>query len=676
MNAALTDAAGIAGAAAILAPLIVLPGATIAAALDRCDNGEPQRPPDMCTALLLGIAVLPALVGVLSQIIGLAAALGFQAGLAILGLLPRIRPRRFPLTWCLPIAIWIALVIATQVDFEFAGRLYHSALVRDLAKHAATVNTLVTWNVPLVDPFYLRPAPGAYYYFAHILATLPVRATAGIIDARASMAALIILCGIGLFALALFTWQRCHFASVDPSRIAILLLILLLARNLDILPALSLIAAGEWPVDIERWNEQILSWLFSCLWVPQHVVALIAGSVALFMLADRGEMRRHSWFRPLLAGVAFASCVGASVWVGFGVGLAAAFWLASLCYRRCWAEAIYLVSAGAIAAALLVPLGLEFLHGRAGEAMPVQLGVRGFLPIDRAVAPGPLRQMLDFLFLPLNYLFELGVFGIGAVVFWRQNGWRHGTEAARILTLCALSGLLLGSFARSVIINNDLGWRVMLLTQFAALIWTAAAIVHAAEARGTSIMALLRWPARLGLLALLGYAGNLYNLVSIRAYPAMGSRLALFDRGFDRPELDREMRDAYRWLNANLPREAVVQHNPAGEPHIYNFGLASRHRVAVGDSEAALYGAPKSEVQARLEAISRVFTAPLPADAVRAEAIAQHIDVLIVASADPVWNISSSWVWTTRPVYKSSLVRLLAVSEIGEEADIGEENMK
>jgi hypothetical protein len=329
--------------------------------------------------------------------------------------------------------------------------------------------------------------------------------------------------------------------------------------------------------------------------------------------------------------------------------------------------ALRLAAAGILAAIFLIPLALDVMRGRADEGMPVELTIRSFLPWHISLPPSLLRTLGDLALLPLNYFFALGIFGIGALVFWRQNGFRHATEDARVLTLCALSGLLLGTFTRSAILYNDLGWRVMLLTQFACLLWTAAAISLAAERRGVPALQLFRWPVGIGVLALLGYLGNLYNLASIRAHPLLGPELALFDPMFDRPALDHQLRRAYSWANAQLPADAVVQHNPAIARHIYDFGLYGRNRVAVADADAVVYGAAKADVDARLAIIGSIFTALLDPDAVRTRATGESIDVFVVSDADPVWADRTSWVWTTKPIYADSRVRLLHVANIGQE---------
>ena len=101
---------------------------------------------------------------------------------------------------------------------------------------------------------------------------------------------------------------------------------------------------------------------------------------------------------------------------------------------------------------------------------------------------------------------------------------------------------------------------------------------------------------------------------------------------------------------------------------VLDFGLYGRNRVAVADSEAALYGASKSKVDARLTGMAPIFTAPLAAAQVRARAAAEGIDVLVVSSADPIWSDVHGWVWSAPVLFASPHVpELIATRDLGPE---------
>ncbi len=530
-----------------------------------------------------------------------------------------------------------------------------------MVKHVATVNSILSWGLPLTDPFVSRIQPAGYYYFFYTLAAVPVRLTMGLIDARAAVGALAVLDGAAVLALAALLWQRAE-PQVPPSRNVVWALIaLLLCGNLDIVPSFAVgVVKHVWPIEIEWWNEQVAPWTNSLIWVPHHVLALVAGVFGLILIAERPGTRS-----AIAGGLAFASCAGVSVWIGVGTVLTAGFWLVSLMRRKHYRLALTLVVAGCLAAVLLIPEALDILHGRSGEGSPIAFTVRVLGPLKAIMSPGLARDLLSLPLLPLNYFFEFGIFGVGAVIYWYERRAPARTEVARLLVFAAAAGLLLGTFARSTLINNDLGWRVVLLPQLAFLIWTAAVILSHGRDGRFSLADIRRWPSAMGVLLLIGYAGNAYELFSTRAYPFLAPNVVLVPQNALHPELDAELASAYRWANTHVPRSAILQHNPVAAARVLDFGLYGRNRVAVADEEAMLYGASKPEVDARLAAIGPIFTAPLTAAQAQARAAAYGIAVLVVAAADPVWSDAHGWVWTAPVLFASPHVRLIATRDLG-----------
>jgi len=126
---------------------------------------------------------------------------------------------------------------------------------------------------------------------------------------------------------------------------------LLCVTGLDILPILYLgLVQRSWLADMEWWNEsQITSWIGSLLWVPHNVAALIACFVAFLLLRHQADANRRWHGSVILAGMAFASAAGMSVYVTFTFVVAVALWLLVLIARKDWLETAMFVSAGAVA---------------------------------------------------------------------------------------------------------------------------------------------------------------------------------------------------------------------------------------------------------------------------------------------------------------------------------------
>ena len=194
-----------------------------------------------------------------------------------------------------------------------------------MVKHVATVNSMLSWGLPLTDPFVSRIQPAGYYYFFYTLAAVPVRLTMGAIDARAAVGALAALDGAAVLALATLLWRKAE-PELPLSRNVILALIaLLLCGNLDIVPSFATgVAKHAWPIEIEWWNEQIAPWTISLIWVPHHVLALVAGVFGLILIAERPGLPSAA-----AGGLAFASCAAspcgsasARRWLCFLAGVA------------------------------------------------------------------------------------------------------------------------------------------------------------------------------------------------------------------------------------------------------------------------------------------------------------------------------------------------------------------
>jgi hypothetical protein len=111
----------------------------------------------------------------------------------------------------------------------------------------------------------------------------------------------------------------------------------------------------------------------------------------------------------------------------------------------------------------------------------------------------------------------------------------------------------------------------------------------------------------------------------------------------------------------------VLQHNPVGDLRVLAFGLYGRNRTAVADRVATIYGAPRTEVAARLEAIAPIFTAAHSEAEARARAVANGIDVLVVSSSDPMWSDRDCWIWSSPVLFALPHVRLIATRDLSPE---------
>lgn len=678
MNDTLKDAGGLLLAVATYVPLLLAPGAVLGAASDFAGFRSRSRGEQAGIALVLGLALMPLVDSSAVRFGGIGTGLfvTFLLDLAAIAIVVRARPSRAWLQGAAApsaiAAVWLLLVILELVDVEWRGGLYPSLLIVDYSKHAATVAAIRNWGAPPIDPFFLRAGRAGYYYFLHTVGALSEALSGGAVDPRMAMGGLAAWTGLALFAMTRLLLERSGIGRGWTARGAgLILLVLLFARGLDILVFLKQgLLNGLWGGDPVWWTEQVTGWIASVLWVPQHVAGLIACFVGIVAVVDGfaapASERMRSIVAVVLAGAAFASAFGMSLWVTFGAATTAAVWLGLLAAERRWSHAALLAAAGVAGLVMASPQILDLAHGRSGGGAPIALAVREFPALDSLAPSGPAHAILMLLALPVNYFAELGVFVSGAVLFWsrRRPSEVHRNELARVLTVSAVVGLVIGSFLRSTLYTNDLGWRVMLFPQLATLLWTAAALDDLFAANRSAARPSVRIPVVLLALGLLGYATTAYTLVQLRLYPWLPHGNSLGTLGRD-PATTRELRAAYEWGGRALATNVVLQHDP-GPGRVYDYALYSRNRVAVSDSFAALDGAPAAAVTERLNEIFPIFARGCgPADASR-RARANGVDDLVVDVRDPVWSDPRSWVWTSRPVYASPRVRIIPVGALGD----------
>ena len=666
MNGTISDVGGVLAATALGAPLILLPGYTLGFLTGVLGFRNLPRGRSLLCAAFLGISLLPALDSLLVQVANVTTALlaNIILGLAALVPLARMRRSRGDRAAATMILLWLGLVIFALIDFDTGTALYQSVVVIDLVKHAALTRSIAENGLPLVDPFFARPEPAGYYYYFYTLCAVIDRAGGTFVDGRCAFAGLAFWTGIGLAGqlerlLAAVGLVR----TAAPRHVRLATLLLLPAAGLDLLLVVEKrLATGLW-LPIPEWlNEQVLNLPSSLIWVPHHVAAALAAWLGLLALAEAADGDRPGrWAQAgtvAVAGTAFAACAGLSIWVCFGAIAAAGIWLALLAVERRWYDASRLAAAGVFAGVLAAPYLRSTLANRSDEpGQAIAIAVRGFGPIE-GVADEPTQSLLRLILLPVNYGLAFGVFGAGTLLFWTSVSRReaHAREAGRLLSIVAAAALLIGGFLRSTILNNDLGWRVVLLAQVAAAVWSIVVLVRFSEAAGR-----IRVPGSLVAPLLLGYATTLYGFVGMRAYPAAAHPGFMHVNG--QPMIDRDLRAAYVWAGAHLPHSLVLQHDPLVR-RVFDFGLYGMQRVGVADPKAQLFGASAEAVATRIDQVAPIFGETLTGPEVRRRASEAGIDALIVTERDAAWRRPDSWVWRGRPIYAGPRVRIMRVEDL------------
>jgi hypothetical protein len=229
-----------------------------------------------------------------------------------------------------------------------------------------------------------------------------------------------------------------------------------------------------------------VGWLFQAAWVPQHIAAASAITLALFFLG-RLTVERSPLLLATLVLLAVAG-YESSTWIGgvlfpAAAAMAGGMLLIEAAPRQRMSFLCWCAGAAILAIGLAWPLLHDQFLATGMRAGGSPIAFRPFQVLGTAFPDG-LRRTLD---LPAYWLVLLpiefpAVYVTGAVSLWaylrRSNPVGGGDEkrqAAKIFALLAAASLVCaGLFASTIGNNNDLGWRavlpgVVVLTVFAAV---------------------------------------------------------------------------------------------------------------------------------------------------------------------------------------------------------------
>jgi hypothetical protein len=584
-------------------------------------------------------------------------------------------------------AAWFAIAIGSLVDLQVNNRLYLSVSDYDHVTRAAITDAITRGGVHPANPLYFLGAlsPLRYHYFWFLLCSLLTQmgtTRAGeLVTSQQAIISSVVWCGWSLMALVPLYLRFFQEWTGDRLRRASLIAIALFAvTGLDIIPTLLYLAAG-FPLfpEMEWWNEQVTSWFGALLWVPHHVAALVAclmGFLLTWNAALSGAWRRRIT-GGLLAGAAFATAAGASIYVTFVFTIFLIVWTAVTLLKGWLRHTAVLVIAGAVSAVLVIPY-LVSLSGPGAGGSFVKFEIRQFIPLNILVsawhigsAPATLLRLIA---LPLNYFLELGFFGVAASVFLaglRQRKLSPNTVAA--LTMAAVSVAVCTFLKSGVISGNDLGWRGFLPAQFVMLLWGADLIMQRGERAQAEGKTFHSWWLRSPLwasLIILGAIGTTYEVVLLRSYFWWNDAVLTAHTGLAPDSLfgERalELRQVYETLDRALPPAAKLQANPEGHYFDFYSGLYSNRQTVVGDRACGtVFGGDSTKCPAAYDTIKAVFDgAPNETwEDVKAVCRGLSIDALIVTDFDRAWHGELSWGWQATPAISGNHVRVYLIGD-------------
>ena len=573
------------------------------------------------------------------------------------------------------IAIWLIIALASLVDLQIGHRLYFPVIAFDYCVRTEFTQSIATYGIPAQNPFFFPGHTVAlrYHYFWLILCALVERLGGGFVDARQALVAGSMWTGIGLIALVpLYLRIFSPLGATRLHRRGVIGIALLGVTGLDILGTLFLlwlVRAGLFPTvepSVEWWNNQVDGWIYTMLWEPHYICALIAcltGFLILWDVPEQAGLGRRV-VSGIIAGLAFSSAVGAGIYIALVFAAFLMLWTLIAITRKWYRETAALAISGAVALALSIPYLKTLTAAKGSGGQLFQLTVRSFDLAEILMSAfhlGRPWQVLagDLVLLPLNYFLELGVFFVAGCLAWTafRKLRRPPTRQELAGFTMAATAVLICTFVRSsVITNNDLGWRGFLIAQFILLLYAADlfSLPAAIPARAKSLLTLC---------LVLGAAGVVYDLAMLRCFPLLSDTglvpkvawIASDDHLGNRTYANRE---AYEWLRARTSPRAVIEQNPDVRTQDTFWGLYGQRQALAEDGACGTaFGGDLEDCTPVIARLKQLYAGG-SAGTFESVCNSVPVDDLIAKDVDPAWQDRTSWVWKLKPIYQNNFVRI------------------
>ena len=587
------------------------------------------------------------------------------------------RQGRIPPIAVVVAAAWAIIAIGSLIDIQLGDRLYFSPTIHDYSVRAPITAAISRDGVLPRSPLFFPGAavPLRYHYFWYILCGAVQNIAGGVISPRHALIAGTVWCGFGLMAIIPLYLRFFYCKGSDAIRRRSTIGIALLAvTGLDLIPVLFLMKVGNHvQADLDWWNEEVASWFHSVLWVPHHVVAMIA-CLTGFLLLWRPERGPRITYSIVIASFAFMTAIGCSVYVMLIFVIFLGLWTSGLFVAKRHREGLALSCAGIFTAVLSLPHLLTLVPentmavaaiGRGGPSL-FTLSVRSFTWAEILVKSSYpdrkwLVQLVNAVFLPLNYFLEFGFFFfIGYMVLKRYyRSTQISREQSALATLLGTSMLVCTFVRSSVIVFNDLGWRGLLFAQFVLILWSVEFWPSWANSHNN----VRPW---LRITLLVGVAGTIYQGIMLRGFPILIDRGSIAKHDWISP--DRQLgrrtmavRQAYVELESMLPHDAVVQFNPMNEIGGYMYGNYADWQTAAFDPTCgAQFGGNRLDCARILSDLSRPFE-----DTGATRLVGRReITALIFQEGDPIWSNRDAWIWKIQPLFANRYIRIMRTTEL------------
>jgi hypothetical protein len=664
----------------VLFPLVLLfPGYVLGQALDIFEFKTRSRLGRLIIAIVLSNAVVPICFFLLyrytSNLIILAVMVLFAAGFFAGEVFPLLRQVPFalshkfnPISGYRQFAIalgffWAIFSLLLLVNLQIGNRLYFPNVAYDYTTRVSVINAIARTGIPPVNPSYYPGHPVRLtflYYYWYIPVSLINQIGGNYISSNQAMAAGVAWTGLAFIATIAFYLYRRKSNAKHPWHAPLIGIPLLLVSGVDIFPVLiielkarELLGHMIFNGQIEAWNMAIMSWLNALTWVPNHISATaqcITAMLAILTVSDGSGLKRV--IAGTLAGIAFASALGTSVWVTLIFVIGWTIWAAALFLsRETRALGRSMTLSGAVGAAMSLPFIHDLVQsgGSSQSGLPIAFYVRPFL-LTTILVPERLQAIANLLLLPANYSMELGFFVVLGLYWLQHRSYfvRNNAGFIRAEMILLTTVILVATFVYSTVLQiNDLGVRGWLLGQFVLLVWAVDVLelwLGGAPPTIRSVLGVIGKQGRPGraiqLLLIIGILTTMLEAFSTRLWPLLVDwNVAGFpnDLSPDRHLGERTYaaRLAFGYIEGHLPPGSIVQNNPnvsLDRPS----GLYGDHQMVISDRTS--YGVSADTFHYFQSNIAAIFVSDNSWAEIDRRCNQYAIEVLIINDLDPLWK--------------------------------------
>lgn len=579
------------------------------------------------------------------------------------------------------IFFWIILSTLTLVDLQINQRLYFSSNAYDLTTRVSVVDAITRSGVPPVNPSYYPGQPvllNSLYYYWYIPVSIIDQMGGGLVNAYQAMIASITWAGILLFAtLATYLRVRDNLSSQNAWKKSFIGIQLFAIGGLDIIMVFIIMSSfyfrlGELPFQgqLEGWNMPIMSWMNALAWVPHHLAAALACVTTLLIAKEQINAGfTKGVILSLVAGLAFASAFGLSVWVMFVFAIFWLVWGVSFVFTKNYQQIAFMILSGVFAIIFVSPFILGIFSdggvSTSGGGLPIAFYIRPFMLTSLLTGlPAFVSSILNFVLLPMNYLFELGFFFLMAIL-WFEEIYKRTKEPGVIykaeLILVVVITVVLSFVYSNIIVINDLGIRGWLPIQFILVVWSADVIFHLGVVKNWLSLKMFDGIQKTKTLKLVLNASLIIGILTmgseflvLRTWhiledTSIGSTSKTENRAYS-GERTYSARLVYTFINDSLPKDVIIQSNPLiflDRP----VGLYSMRQSAISDRTS--YGIPPDVYLSKAQAVGQIFDLhDLTNWEIVDELCKTHfIDVLVITNSDNLWNELPTLSKQRQPLY-------------------------